>query len=859
MGSAAEVRRSHALGWASLLASVCFLVGMGLLLLFLYDALEHVRDQRPLLLVGAGSALCAVVPLTHYFGGSLEHGSRGWSWFQPLRGGVRFVVFQAVSWTFFALSMLMTSVPALFWVFGLLYPVAALKVLAVCAGAAALLSEVAMLTSLSFFHAAPATAPAPMGGPHRVLTSVPARVGLLRSSAAHAIGADAWARRVPGGVLIFVLMQLVLAAAGLIVAVIGTNDAYWVPPPHFQQLPSLTEAGAFGCVAEVLLVTSLFFFKGKAEGGAKRGQDGGTASKPEAGGGGAGAACAAADAPHRSGVLRRKLALYPAGVGIARGAHGVRGARAIAAPGRWPWFVRLVWATSVYNLQFFVFAAMFVSAYVAPRVPLTVVGSWIVGFLTYPTTFFGAPSRSGRRRWQSIPCGAAMNELAAYFELQVICAFGYGPALTENECAGEGEGVSEGEGAGEGEREGDGENVGAKRAAGTTAGVESEKAAAVAGPSRKQIFGFHPHDILPFDCAISPNTNAWHEAEALAAAHAGRSPAGGRSEEDDPSEKSRSDAGDERQRLPPSVLSSSILHTAPLMRDVNQWAGGFDVSSRGFDAGLDVARRVMLVPGGQREMMYSSSRDDVVPLNTRHKGFVRKALQHGADLVPMYSFGLTRVLDNAAGWFVPRAWQASSMAALRANVFFLPVGLGDVLPCPRPARLRLVVGAALRVPRVRAECLPGGAGDLDRLLRLLHALYFTRLQRLHRDWRGVCGYGAQRLSMRPELPAAWRGAAGEALLEAEWHVARAEAEAAMAAAAARSGPTHTHTHAHTHTHTHTSSAKRGPNATAGAAGAQERPPSTLAQAMNEMLELMWAACFFLIVFAICAYRASLGL
>ena len=70
------------------------------------------------------------------------------------------------------------------------------------------------------------------------------------------------------------------------------------------------------------------------------------------------------------------------------------------------------------------------------------------------------------------------------------------------------------------------------------------------------------------------------------------------------------------------------------MRDINQWAGGFDVSSKGFSAALERVGQVILVPGGQAEMVDSSSRATAVRVSTSHKGFVRKALLHGATLVP---------------------------------------------------------------------------------------------------------------------------------------------------------------------------------------------------------------------------------
>ncbi len=43
------------------------------------------------------------------------------------------------------------------------------------------------------------------------------------------------------------------------------------------------------------------------------------------------------------------------------------------------------------------------------------------------------------------------------------------------------------------------------------------------------------------------------------------------------------------------------------MREISQWQGGFDVSRKGFLSALDRRGAVVLVPGGQEEMIGSRS------------------------------------------------------------------------------------------------------------------------------------------------------------------------------------------------------------------------------------------------------------
>ena len=78
-----------------------------------------------------------------------------------------------------------------------------------------------------------------------------------------------------------------------------------------------------------------------------------------------------------------------------------------------------------------------------------------------------------------------------------------------------------------------------------------------------------------------------------------------------------------------------------------QKLGSFEVTRRGFDNALNLVGAVILVPGGQAEMVKSSSFDSTIHIHTKHRGFVRVALSHGAALVPVYSFGECHLLDNA--------------------------------------------------------------------------------------------------------------------------------------------------------------------------------------------------------------------
>ncbi|EDQ89521.1 uncharacterized protein MONBRDRAFT_32328 [Monosiga brevicollis MX1] len=217
-------------------------------------------------------------------------------------------------------------------------------------------------------------------------------------------------------------------------------------------------------------------------------------------------------------------------------------------------------------------------------------------------------------------------------------------------------------------------------------------------PEHRYIFGFHPHGVLPISIGFVQNNAKW------------------------------------RQQFPgvePAPVTSSILHHVPLMRDFLQVVGGGDVSKRGIAVTLQREKSVILVPGGQQEMIYTSSTREVVTICSKHKGFVRLAYQLAAaseeplHLVPMFNFGENKILDNVPA---PISWQQASVRWLRANVFFGPWGRFGLPGVPRNAEMHLAVGEALRVPRVAQPTKE----DVD----MLHGRYMQLLKEAFDEFKG---------------------------------------------------------------------------------------------------------------------------
>lgn len=236
--------------------------------------------------------------------------------------------------------------------------------------------------------------------------------------------------------------------------------------------------------------------------------------------------------------------------------------------------------------------------------------------------------------------------------------------------------------------------------------------------TERLIFGYHPHGILPVSSVLISHTTQW------------------------------------REKLPgmsPVSLTAAISHRVPVIRDLLQWAGGMEVGSETFRNALQTNGCVLLTPGGQLEMTYSSRRSVSQTIVTSHKGFLRIALEMGASVTPVYSFGETAIFDNL---WCPQSIQRWIVRKLQANAWFFPFGWKQLHGVPRPVPVDVVVGHPLRVPRV----LRPSTAQVE----LLRRRYFSALRQLFERHKESFGYSHQNVVFVPEV---------EPLSEADWVVA----------------------------------------------------------------------------------------
>ncbi|KAM5262081.1 putative diacylglycerol O-acyltransferase 2-like protein DGAT2L7P isoform 2-T2 [Hipposideros larvatus] len=169
--------------------------------------------------------------------------------------------------------------------------------------------------------------------------------------------------------------------------------------------------------------------------------------------------------------------------------------------------------------------------------------------------------------------------------------------------------------------------------------------------------------------------------------------------------------------FPPGLVSSSKASAAYLLSH----PGGGQVA--------------VLAVGGPLESL--EAKPGALSLRIRNqKGFVKLALEHGASLVPVFSFGeneLFQQFPNPPGSWVRRV-QETLQPLLRVALPLFHGRLGLLLPFRKP--IHTVVGAPIQVQR---SPRPSRA-QVD----ALHALYVERLTRLFEEHKARYGVPADR-------------------------------------------------------------------------------------------------------------------
>ncbi|GMF26019.1 unnamed protein product [Phytophthora fragariaefolia] len=212
-------------------------------------------------------------------------------------------------------------------------------------------------------------------------------------------------------------------------------------------------------------------------------------------------------------------------------------------------------------------------------------------------------------------------------------------------------------------------------------------------PEKQYVMSFHPHGIMPISVMWLQFTEQWRKLFPNFYAH---------------------------------ILTASILHQIPLARDVLHFYGSREVTRQAFAYTLKQKESVLLVPGGQAEMLMQQSAKNEVRVYTHHKGFIRLAIEHGVPLVPVLSFKEGEMMDNVQAPMLQR-WFVKKLAF---PFPYFPYGRA-LLPIPRKVDIPIVVGEPLEVPHIEKPTQE----DIDKV----HAKYFAVLQDMFDKYKDEVG------------------------------------------------------------------------------------------------------------------------
>ncbi|XP_007906824.1 diacylglycerol O-acyltransferase 2 [Callorhinchus milii] len=228
-------------------------------------------------------------------------------------------------------------------------------------------------------------------------------------------------------------------------------------------------------------------------------------------------------------------------------------------------------------------------------------------------------------------------------------------------------------------------------------------------PSRNYIFGYHPHGIFCFGAFCNFGT----EATGFSTKFPG---------------------------IRPSLATLAGNFRMPILREYLMSGGIFPVTREAIDFMLSrngSGNAVVIVIGGAAESLECSPGNHVVNLKHR-KGFVRIALQNGADLVPVYSFGENEVYkqiifsEDGLLRAVQRKFQkliGFAPCLFRGRGFFSDDSWG-LVPYGKP--INTVVGEPITVPKIENP----SQEEVD----IYHGMYIQSLIKLFDRYKTKFGY-----------------------------------------------------------------------------------------------------------------------
>eukprot|EP00520_Triparma_pacifica_P007807 CAMPEP_0118640848 /NCGR_PEP_ID=MMETSP0785-20121206/4967_1 /TAXON_ID=91992 /ORGANISM="Bolidomonas pacifica, Strain CCMP 1866" /LENGTH=255 /DNA_ID=CAMNT_0006532253 /DNA_START=351 /DNA_END=1115 /DNA_ORIENTATION=+ len=171
-------------------------------------------------------------------------------------------------------------------------------------------------------------------------------------------------------------------------------------------------------------------------------------------------------------------------------------------------------------------------------------------------------------------------------------------------------------------------------------------------------------------------------------------------------------------------LAASVIFWIPVVRELFLQMGYVDAGRVVAGRAMDRGRSLFICTGGEEESMRTKVGEDVVVLNKR-KGFVRLAVSHGADLVPVFGFGISDLYSTYSLGMGVRMWIQKTTGVA------LPFFHGRFLsPLPYKVPVRVVVGEVIKIEE--GDVPEKGVRPDEKVVEKYHRMYVESLKRMHK-------------------------------------------------------------------------------------------------------------------------------
>mmetsp|Transcript_17283 Transcript_17283/g.25090 ORF Transcript_17283/g.25090 Transcript_17283/m.25090 type:complete len:376 (-) Transcript_17283:563-1690(-) len=168
-------------------------------------------------------------------------------------------------------------------------------------------------------------------------------------------------------------------------------------------------------------------------------------------------------------------------------------------------------------------------------------------------------------------------------------------------------------------------------------------------------------------------------------------------------------------------LAATVMFKLPLVREIFIKWGYIDASRKYANKALLCGRSILVCTGGEEESMYTTGGRDIVVLEKR-KGFIRLALSHGADIVPVFGVGNTDTYRTYDFMTKQRMWLQKNLSLA------VPIFHGRLFtPLPYKVPINVLIGEPIKTPAPKVK----GERPDDNLVNEYHGKYISALKKLH--------------------------------------------------------------------------------------------------------------------------------